>query len=227
MNVSGTNMGSPGSETFFSIIIPAYNEEACLEKTCMAIIDEFATQNLPDYEILVINDNSTDSTESVLQRLSASFSQVRYLNNTPPNGYGLAVRLGLMNFRGCCVCIAMADLSDSPQDMVAYYHKMKEGHECVFGSRFIKGSKVVGYPRLKLIENRLANWLIKTLFWVDHNDITNGFKCYQREVISGMQPLLSLHFNLALEMPLKAIVREKLFSRGDYRRKAIASILAT
>ena len=101
----------------------------------------------------------------------------------------------------------MGDLSDSPDDILAYYREMQAGAECVFGSRFIKGARVIDYPRHKLWLNRLANRFIKMLFHLDHNDITNAFKCYRRDVIDGIQPLLSAHFNLTVEMPLKAIVR--------------------
>ncbi len=70
-----------------------------------------------------------------------------------------------------------------------------------------RGSKVTDYPLHKLALNRLANWFIRVLFHIPYNDITNAFKCYRREVIEHVQPLLSPHFNLTVEMPLKAIVR--------------------
>jgi dolichol-phosphate mannosyltransferase len=63
------------------------------------------------------------------------------------------------------------------------------------------------YPRLKLAINRLANWFIRVLFRHRYNDTTNAFKAYRRETIEAIQPLLSKHFNLTVEMPLKAIVR--------------------
>jgi dolichol-phosphate mannosyltransferase len=113
----------------------------------------------------------------------------------------------LRHASGDAVAVMMADSSDSPHDLVAYYNKLSEGYECVFGSRFIAGSKVVDYPKHKLILNRMANVFIMTLFGLRCNDITNAFKCYRREVIEGMEPLLAPHFNLTVEMPLKAIVR--------------------
>ena len=192
---------------FFSIIIPAHNEEGGIAATCEAIANRFQREAIADYEICVINDNSRDRTEEVLQDLSRRIPFVRYVNNTPPNGFGYAVRKGLEVFAGQCVCVVMGDLSDSPDDILAYYREMKAGAECVFGSRFIPGSKVIDYPRHKLWINRLANKFIKVLFRLDHNDITNAFKCYRRDVIEGIQPLLSPHFNLTVEMPLKAIVR--------------------
>ena len=192
---------------FFSIIIPAHDEEGCIASTCEAIAERFAREGIADYEICVVNDNSHDRTEDVLKALSARIPFVRYVNNAPPNGYGFAVRKGLAAFAGQCACIVMGDLSDAPEDILAYYREMKAGAECVFGSRFIKGSKVVDYPPHKLWINRLANRFVKTLFHLDYNDVTNAFKCYRRDVVEGIQPLLSAHFNLTVEMPLKAIVR--------------------
>jgi dolichol-phosphate mannosyltransferase len=108
--------------------------------------------------------------------------------------------------------VMMADGSDSPEDVVRYYRKIEEGYDCAFGSRFIQGSKIIDYPLHKLAINRLANWFIRMLFRLRYNDITNAFKCYRREAIDGMQPLLSPHFNLTVEMPLKAIVRGYSFA---------------
>ncbi len=192
---------------FFSIVIPAHDEEACIASTCEAIAARFAREAIVDYEICVVNDNSRDRTEDVLRELAARIPFVRHVNNSPPNGFGYAVRKGLEAYAGQCACIVMGDLSDSPDDILAYYREMKAGAECVFGSRFIKGSRVIDYPPHKLWVNRLANGFIRFLFRIPHNDLTNAFKCYRREVIDGIQPLLSPHFNLTVEMPLKAIVR--------------------
>ena len=194
-------------EIFFSILIPAFNEEGCLASSCEAIVAKFREKSITDYEILVVNDNSSDRTEEVLKELCAKHQVIRYINNKLPNGFGLAVRRGLQEFRGQAVAVVMADLSDSPDDILVYYQELKNGAECVFGSRFIKGAKVHDYPAHKYILNRMANWFIKILFGLDHNDITNAFKAYRREVIQGLQPLLANHFNLTVEMPLKAIVR--------------------
>lgn len=197
----------PDSKPFFSILIPAYNEEGIIATTVRTILSRFSAEGISDFEILVVNDNSKDGTESVLQGLASEFSSVRYVNNTPPNGIGFAVRKGLDCFRGDAVAVVMADLSDSPDDIVTYYRKFKDGAECVFGSRFIKGGKVINYPRAKFLPNRMANAFIKTLFHLKHNDITNAFKGYRREVIDGIRPILSHHFNITVELPLKAIVR--------------------
>ena len=101
----------------------------------------------------------------------------------------------------------MADGSDHPEDLVRYHRLLEEGWDCAFGSRFMPGAQVHDYPRLKLLINRLANRFIRFLFRHRYNDTTNAFKAYRREVIDTIQPLLSNHFNLTVEMPLKAIVR--------------------
>jgi dolichol-phosphate mannosyltransferase len=101
----------------------------------------------------------------------------------------------------------MADASDSPDDAVTYWRLLNQGWECAFGSRFIKGSRVVDYPRVKLFVNRMANLFVRILFHIPLNDTTNAFKAYRRNVIDGCRPFLSPHFNLTVELPLKAIVR--------------------
>ncbi len=101
----------------------------------------------------------------------------------------------------------MADLSDSPQDLVLYYRVLEQGYDCAFGTRFGQGGTVNDYPRPKLVLNRVANAIIRVLFQHGYNDTTNAFKAYRRYVVDQLQPLLSNHFNLTVELPLKAIVR--------------------
>jgi len=189
-----------------TVLIPAHNEELNLTETVSEIYRKLKDNNI-DHEILVVNDNSTDGTERVLEKLKKEIATLNYIKNAKANGYGLAVRMGLERINGDAVCIMMADRSDSVDDLLKYYQKLEEGHDCVFGSRFIKGSRLLDYPLHKLVLNRLGNYFIKLLLGLKHNDITNAFKCYRREVIHGVQPLFSNHFNLTVELPLKAIMR--------------------
>ncbi len=189
-----------------SIVIPAYNEEACLEETVTNLVHTFEEESI-ESEILIINDNSTDRTEEILKKLEAQYLPVKYLNNRFPQGFGFAIRYGLENFSGDAVAIVMADSSESPQDVVKFFNKLKEGYDCVFGSRFIKGGNTTDYPRFKLLVNRSANLGISLLFGMRYNDTTNAFKMYRRHTIEGLAPFLSHHFNLTVELPLKAITR--------------------
>jgi dolichol-phosphate mannosyltransferase len=195
-----------GVEGMLSVVIPAHNEAGHIEATVRALVDALGAAGI-SHEILVINDNSKDDTEAILERLSRELPSVRYVNNSPPNGFGFAVRCGLASFRGDAVVLVMADGSDAPADLVAWYAKLREGYDCVFGSRFMRGGKVVDYPWPKMALNRLGNFFIRCLFLMRYNDVTNAFKMYRRHVIAGIQPLLAYHFNLTVELPLKAIVR--------------------
>lgn len=194
-----------------SVVIPAHNEEGCIEATLADLSATLGREKI-DYEIVVVNDNSRDGTEAILRRMSAADPGIRYVNNDPPNGFGFAVRRGLREFTGGAVAVYMADASDAPDDLVKFFHKLNEGYDCVFGTRWGKGGKTIDYPAPKRVMNRLANWFIQAVMQLRYNDITNAFKLYRAEVIAGIQPLLSYHFNLTVELPLKAIVRGYTFA---------------
>jgi dolichol-phosphate mannosyltransferase len=189
-----------------SIIIPAHNEAGSIKETVTTLFQKLSHVEI-EHEILVINDNSDDDTLEVLKALKITINTLTVYNNNGPNGFGYAVRYGLEHFRGEYVAIMMADLSDSPDDLIKFYYKILEGYDCVFGNRWIKGGKVIGYPRIKRIINFLANFIVQKTFRLKYNDCTNAFKLYSRETIEGLKPFLAPHFNLTLELPLKAIVR--------------------
>ena len=189
-----------------SVVIPARDEEGSIPETLAAVTQALRLERIP-YEIVVVDDGSRDNTAAQVLEAGQQDSGIRLVSNTGAHGFGLAVRCGLAEATGDAVAVMMADGSDSPDDLVRYYRKLQEGYDCAFGSRFVRGGKVIDYPVHKLTINRLANWFIRILFGLRYNDITNAFKCYRRQALEGMQPLISPHFNLTVEMPLKAIVR--------------------
>jgi dolichol-phosphate mannosyltransferase len=189
-----------------SVVIPAYNEEGSITNTIDTLYNKLRSSGV-DHEILVVNDNSKDSTPIILEQLKEQIPSLIYFTNPGPNGFGYAVRYGLERYTGDCVAVMMGDLSDDPSDLVSFYHKMHEGYDCVFGSRWMKGGKVIDYPFSKRIINRIANWIIMFSFRLNYNDCTNAFKLYRKETIDGIKPFLAPHFNLTIELPLKAIVR--------------------
>ena len=195
-----------GREGMLSVVIPAHNEAGHIEGTLRSLTETLQAESI-EHEILVVNDNSGDDTEAILARLSEELPAVRYVNNEPPNGFGFAVRRGLAEFRGDAVATYMADNSDDPADLVRFYRKLEEGYDCVFGSRFDTGGELIDYPLPKMMLNRLGNWFIQALFVTRYNDVTNAFKLYRRSVIAGIQPLMAHHFNLTVELPLKAMAR--------------------
>ena len=190
-----------------SVIVPAHNEEGAACHTVRALSRALEKANIRN-EIILVNDHSTDRTEWSVRGASKQIPTLRLVNNAGEPGFGNAVRSGLSEAKGDIIVIVMADGSDDPLDVVTFYMTLVErGVDCVFGSRFVRGGKIHDYPLLKWLLNRLANKFIQVLFGIHYNDTTNAFKMYRRAVVDELQPLLSKHFNLTVELPLKAIVR--------------------
>jgi len=189
-----------------SVVIPARNEEGCVASTVEHLHLELRLNRIA-HEIIVVNDGSTDRTAAIVAGLSERIPETRLVNNGPPHGFGRAIACGLQRMSGDAVVIMMADESDDCRDVVRYWNTLNDGWDAVFGSRFMKGGGVIDYPWLKLRLNRIANFFIRLLFGISLNDTTNAFKGYRRKVIEGCEPLLSAHFNLTVEIPLKAIIR--------------------
>jgi dolichol-phosphate mannosyltransferase len=195
-----------GSHMKFSVVIPAHNEEGSIGRTVESLALTLERESIP-YEIVVVADHCADRTEAEVLAVAEQHPEVRVIETHRSGGFGYAVRAGLDAYTGDAVAIVMADLSDSPEDLVTYYRLLERGFDCAFGSRFMPGAKVIDYPKLKLLMNRLVNLGIRLMFRHGYNDTTNAFKAYRRDVIDNVQPLLSAHFNLTVELPLKALVR--------------------
>lgn len=190
-----------------SVVIPAHDEAGCIAPTLESLHAALAGAGI-DHEVVVVDDHSTDGTGDIVRGMADRAPTARVVVNEGPGGYGMAVRAGLDAARGEAIAVFMADASDDPADLVRYVRAMERtGAECVFGTRFGAGGRVIDYPRLKLALNRVANLAIRVMFGMRYDDTTNAFKLYRREVIAGVSPLMSRHFNLTVELPLKAIVR--------------------
>lgn len=189
-----------------SVVIPAHDEVESIGETVEQTAAELQRAGI-DHEIIVVDDSSRDGTGEVVRKLAERNPRVRCIRSSLPPGFGHAVRAGLETYTGDSVAIMMADLSDSPRDLVLYYHVLEQGYDCAFGTRFSHGGAAINYPRLKLVINRIVNAGIRVLFQHGYSDTTNACKAYRRHVIDQVQPLLSNHFNLTVELPLKAVVR--------------------
>ncbi|MFZ4115257.1 MAG: glycosyltransferase family 2 protein [Chthoniobacterales bacterium] len=197
----------PGTLKLYSVVIPARDEEGSLPGTVRELYATLQAASIV-HEIIVIDDGSHDGTWNVLGELHKEVPTLRPFQNQGEHGFGRAIVYGLDRMQGDAVVIMMADASDDPRDAVKYWRLLNdEGYECAFGSRFMKGGRVIDYPKIKLFINRLANLFIKILFSISLNDTTNAFKAYRRSVMEGCRPLIAPHFNLTVEVPLKAIVR--------------------
>jgi dolichol-phosphate mannosyltransferase len=194
-----------------SVVIPCRDEEGCIASTIRHLNVELQIRSVP-HEIIVVDDGSRDESWSILQDEAAGMPELRPVQNAGPNGFGRAIACGLDTMQGDAVVIMMADESDDCRDVVRYWEELNKGYDCVFGSRFIKGGGTIDYPPIKLFMNRMANAFVRLLFRHGLNDTTNAFKAYRKEVIDGIRPILSPHFNITVEMPLKAIVRGYSFT---------------
>lgn len=189
-----------------SVVIPAYNEEENIPASLRLLWDKLDASGI-DYELVVVNDNSVDATARVLAELELENPRIRRVDRTPPRGFGRAVRAGIDAAVGDVIVLYMADASDDPADVVMYYNEICNGYDCVFGSRFIAGSKVSNYPVVKLLVNRLVNTMLRLLFWTRFNDLSNSFKAYRSYVLRECGPFRASHFNITIELSLSAIIR--------------------
>ncbi len=213
--------------SLLSVVIPAKDEEGCIVSTVEHLFVELRLKDVP-HEIVVVDDGSVDNTWQLLEEARDRIPTLVPIQNLGPHGFGRAVVCGLDQIKGDAVVIMMADESDDCRDVVTYWKVLNEGYDCVFGSRFIKGGGTIDYPYLKLKINRLANLFLRILFRINLNDTTNAFKAYRHTVIDGCRPFLSPHFNLTIEIPLKAIVRgPSLHCWAISARGFIASIWRT
>lgn len=185
------------------VLIPAKNEALSLPPT---IIDIRNTLNSKvRFNILIINDHSDDATPDILKEISQTYNNVFFVNNQFGPGVGNAIRYGLELWKGDVVVITMADASDAPDDILNSFNTLVKGdYHCVFGSRWVKGGNVEGYPINKLILNRIFNNLVKILTRNKYNDFTNLFKMYSRNAIDTIKPVESAGFSIGLEMSLKS-----------------------
>ena len=190
-----------------SIIIPVKNEEDIILETLHQFEISWLT-NI-DHEILIIDDNSDDKTFELVDKFVSQKIKVNLIKNKGKD-LGAAIITGIENSSKLNVAIYMSDMSDSLEDLKQYYDFINSNDQidAVFGSRFISGSKVNNYPKLKLFLNRIANNIIKIIFFSKYNDFTNAFKIYKKKALVKLFPLVSENFNIFLELSLKVECRK-------------------
>lgn len=189
-----------------SVVIPAYNEDKLIVKTITSLSESLRASGII-HEIIVVIDHSTDATAELVYQIAQNIEEVSIIQNIFERGYGSACISGIEQAKGDYLAFFMADLSDSPYDLVCFYKIIKNNScDMVFGDRWSNKKMVKGYPVYKKFVNRIANYIISFLFGIHYYDITNGFKLYSMNVINFLKPYKAKHFNFALELPLRAVL---------------------
>jgi len=190
-----------------TVLIPAKNECKIILSTLNKIKKKLL--NKIKYEIIVIDDFSSDNTFEIVKKIKNK--NIKIFKNKKI-GLGGAISEGILRSRNDYVCIFMADCSDSICDMINYYLLAKKNSlDAVFGSRFLKKSKIDGYPFFKLFLNRVFNYFVMIIFFCKFNDYTNAFKLYKKNFLRSLLPIFSESFNVFLELPLRAITQKKKY----------------
>ena len=189
-----------------SIVIPVYNEDRQLHITIKKI--NKISKRIKDYEIVFIDDFSTDNTKQIIKKSIRANKKIKYYKNIK-KGLGSAIGLGINKSTKKFVCIFMCDNSDDLSDLMEYYKIINKNNlDAVLGSRFLKNSRITNYPILKMVLNRIFNYIVKIIFLSNYNDFTNAFKIYKKKTLKELMPIVSDHFNVFLELPLKIIIRK-------------------
>jgi hypothetical protein len=191
---------------FVSCVVPARNEEGNIEAVIDALSPVLSSSPvICDYEIIVVDDNSTDSTGRLIDTLAYKDPHIHPVHRTSTPGFGNAIKTGMKEAKGDIVIPFMGDLSDNPQDIPRLVERIDQGYDVAYGSRFIEGGALNGYPRVKMIANRAFNNLVRLSFGIPYHDITNAFKAYRKEVLDeiGIDNLESSGFDLTVEIPIK------------------------
>jgi len=166
---------------YLSVIIPAYNEVKRLPLTLMDI-DKHLSRAKYTYEILVVNDGSTDNTVEVVKRFESIIKNLRLVDNQKNKGKGGVVKQGMLEAKGDYRLFTDADNSTS----ITHFNKMipyfKEGYEVVVGSRDVEGSELhPAQPWYKRFLGNMGNLFIQALVLPGIWDTQCGFKCFSRE----------------------------------------------
>ncbi|HVO95555.1 MAG TPA: glycosyltransferase, partial [Terriglobales bacterium] len=165
-----------------SLIIPAFNEENRIGPSLEQIL-RFCNAQPYGYEVIIVDDGSTDGTLSLIRERFGNHPQLRILRQPVRWGKGAAVQEGMRQSRGDYVIFTDADLAVPITTLPEFLDKLKNGYDIAIGSRRIPGSNIeVHQPWLREALGKVFIWLSNALLNLDHSDITCGFKGFRRDI---------------------------------------------
>ena len=171
-----------GSPFSISVVIPAYNEELRLESTLQHLWRSLK-RRFSTFEIIVIDDGSTDQTVRVVTRFSEKHSEVKLIHYEVNHGKGYAVKKGVMRAKYDYVLFCDADLSTPVREVNKLLMALSDGHDVAIGSRAIRGSKILEYqPFYRVLMGKTFNKIVQLFAVSGISDTQCGFKCFRRTV---------------------------------------------
>ena len=172
-----------------SIVIPTYNEINNIPKL-LDKIQHVMEKITPNYEILIVDDNSPDGTGKFVEKISETNKKIRAIIRKKKTGLGDAYKYGFQFVTGDIIFSMDADLSHNPDDFPKFLKGLKYG-DVVVGSRYIKGGGHINCDKRRIIISRVANILASFFFHLHLTDCTSGFRVYRRKVIETIMPYVN------------------------------------
>ncbi len=166
-----------------TIVTPTFNEADNIEPLLERILAAH-----PEFNIIVVDDNSPDGTGRIADRLAAADSRLQVIHRPEKAGLGRAYIAGFKMTleQGADLIFEMdADLSHNPCHLPAFLEAIQET-DMVLGSRFVNGVRVEGWPFRRLLLSKLANMYVSYLMVQPIWDFTAGYRCYRRDVLEAI-----------------------------------------
>jgi len=195
-----------------SIIVPAYNEEGCIEQFVREI--ERAIQIDEEWECIIVNDGSIDHTGQILDRLAKEFGNLHIIHHAVNRNIGGALKTGIEAARGRIIITMDADLTHVPT-FVPKLVKGSEHADVCIASRFVKGGGMEGVPLYRTLLSRIANVGFRILFFSPVRDNTGGFKAYRAELLKSLD-IQERGYVVQLEIVTKLLRRRASFKEIPY-----------
>ena len=165
-----------------SIVIPVFNEEKRIENTILEII-RYLNRQKYDYEIVIVDDGSTDNTRRVLQKLKENYQKIYLAHSIKNYGKGHAVKMGMNITTGELKLFMDADHSVKIDNLEKFIREIKNGCDIVIASIYLPGSKIISQiVWYKNILGKASRFFIKKFFLKNISDTQRGFKLFTREV---------------------------------------------
>ncbi len=171
-----------------SIIVPLYNEEESLQPLYEKIMEVFDEMGNPDYELIFVDDGSTDNSLNIIKELSEKDNNVKYISFRKNYGKSAALSLGFSNATGKIVITMDADLQDDPAEIPNLIAKINEGYDLVSGWK-----KKRYDPFIKKYSSRLFNYITGLMSGIKLHDFNCGLKAYRAEVVKSIKVYGEMH----------------------------------